>query len=110
MIVLAANGGCPEMCYGQERPISVLHLLDKDGSHIESSIWKTEKMNEAEAKLNEAISKLSNSAPGNIIVKPFIVELNGLNIGLVPREDGECYSYMPYDLAFFPPWDGQYDT
>lgn len=95
---------------GQKRPISVLHLLDKDGNHIESSIWETEKMNEAEQKLRDAISNLPQAKPGNIKVKPFSVELNGLNIGLIPREDGECYIYMPYDLAFFPPWNGQYDT
>lgn len=95
---------------GQKRPISVLHILDKSGNHIESSIWETEKMYEAEKNLKDAINKLSNSKPGNIKVKPFSVKLNGINIGLIAREDGACYNYMPYDLAFFPPWNGQYDT
>lgn len=95
---------------GQKRPISVLHLLDQKGNHIESSIWETEKMNDAEKELAHAINALPKSKPGNVIVKPFKVDLNGIEVGLIARDDGECYNYMPYDLAFFPPWNGQYDT
>jgi len=94
----------------QTRPLAVLHLLDSECSLITSEIWEREKMYEAEAELKNAISNLPNVRYCDIETKTFSVELNGLTFGFIPREDGACIEYQPYGLAFFPPWDGNYDT
>lgn len=94
----------------QTRPLAVLHLLDAEGSLVTSEIWEKEKMNEAEAELNKAIQNLPNSKFCDVKTRMFKVELNGLTFGFRPREDGECIEYQPYGLAFFPPWNGLYDT
>ncbi len=94
----------------QTRPLAVLHLLDSEGSLVTSEIWEREKMYEAEAELKNAINNLPNAKYCDIETKTFSVELNGLVFGFIPREDGACIVYQPYDLAFFPPWDGNYET
>lgn len=91
-------------------PVSVLHLLDSKGNHINSELWTCEKINLAEEKLKAAVNILPNAKPGNIRVRPFEVLINGIRFGIIPREDGKCLEYQPYGLAFFPPWNGIYDT
>lgn len=94
----------------QTRPLAVLHLLDKDGYILDSKIWEKDKINEAENELKRAICELPNVKYCDVEVRPFNVELNGLEFGFIPREDNACIEYQPFGLAFFPPWDGFYDT
>lgn len=94
----------------QTRPLAVLHLLNEDGLHISSEIWETEKMYMAEQELKLAVQSLNGYKYENVMVRCFTVELNGLTFGLVADQELERVSYMPYDLAFFAPWDGTYDT
>ena len=95
---------------GQKRPVSVLHRFNSNWHHIGSEIYEKERMQDAEKTLEDAIAKLPNHQPGDIKVRPFSVKLNGLQFGLIPSGDGKCIEYLPYGLAFFPPWDGTYDT
>jgi len=94
----------------QTRPLAVLHLLDSEGALVSSEIWEKEKMYEAEAELKNAISNLPDARYCDVETQTFSVELNGLTFGFIPREDGACIVYQPYGLAFFPPWNGNYDT
>ncbi len=94
----------------QTRPLAVLHLLDSEGKLATSEIWETENIHEAEAELKKAIEGLPNAQYGDIETTTFEVALNGLTFGFIPREDGACIEYLPYGLAFFPPWDGHYET
>ncbi len=94
----------------QTRPLAVLHLLDADGNHERSQIWETEKMFMAEKELKTAVQSLKDFRYGDIMARCFTVVLNGLTFGLVADEDLKRVTYVPYDLAFFAPWDGTYDT
>jgi hypothetical protein len=52
----------------------------------------------------------------NIKVSPFVHEWNGVSFGLVtqaPEDEDEEWNVIaePGDyMAFYPPWDGDYDT
>lgn len=96
--------------YFQTRSLAILHLLDSDGEHVSSEIWEREEMQEAETELKNAIAQLPSFRFCDVETKSFSVELNGLTFGFIPRDDGQCIEYLPYGLAFFPPWDGFYDT
>jgi len=60
------------------------------------------------------IRSLGNVRYGHVRVQRFQVEIDGQTFGLVdasePEEDYESIHLLPNDLAFFPPWDGTYDT
>ena len=89
----------------QRSLVSVLHLFDAKGAHLASEGWE----GDPERALEEAIAKLANARPGDVSIRPFSVELLGTEFGLVQDGD-ESVEYRPYGLAFFPPWDGTYDT
>lgn len=99
-------GFCFFLDPGQRRLVSVLHLFDANGTHIESQAWESD----AEQALDRAIADLCDPQAGDVAIQPFSVELLGTQLGLIPRDDGRCVEYLPYGLAFFPPWDGTYDT
>ena len=95
--------------YGQQRLVSVLHLFDEQGQHISSKAWDSAAGADPEAELGAAIAALPEATPGNVKVAPFSVEFFGTNFGMVPKAEDRV-DYVPYGLAFFPPWDGLYDT
>lgn len=94
----------------QTRPMAVLHLLDSNGNHTGSQIWETEKMMQAEQALSQAIDNLPGARFGDVMIRCFIVELNGMIFGFEPDEIRNRVNYIPYGLSFIPPWDGTYDT
>jgi hypothetical protein len=67
------------------------------------------------AAMNRHLVALGEHSPGDIWVRPFSVQSNGTNFGLVSRQT-ECgewrVTFMPGNtLEFYPPWDeGGYDT
>ena len=95
---------------GQQRLVSVLHLFDVAGVHVSSQAWDSGSGVDPQTELNRAIAALPKAKPGNVLVVPFSVEFFGTTFGLIPDEDEERVDYEPYGLAFFPPWDGLYDT
>ena len=94
----------------QTSPLAVLHLLDSSGSLTSSEIWEKEKIGDAELELKKAIKHLDNARYCDVETTTFNVVLNGLTFGFIAREDSACIEYQPYGLAFFPPWEGYYDT
>lgn len=94
---------------GQQRLVSVLHLFDATGVHVSSSAWDSAAGADPQSELNNAIAALPNAKPCNVKVAPFSVEFFGTTFGMIPI-DNDRVDYQPYGLAFFPPWDGLYDT
>ena len=70
----------------------------------------------ARALLAQRLSDLGELTYGDIAIRPFKVERFGVEFGLIlwePEEDDEDWTahVEPGDcMAFFPPWDGEYDT
>lgn len=94
---------------GQTRLIAVLHLFDKAGAHLESKSWDTRAGAEPEKALVAAISALPEAKPDNISVQLFTITLLEHEFGL-KKIDSKRVAYVPYGLAFFAPWTGNYST
>jgi hypothetical protein len=60
------------------------------------------------------IRKLGSITYCDITVQRFSVEIDGNTFGLVnasiPKKGYQRIDLVPNGLAFFPPWDGTYDT
>ena len=101
---------------------AVLHTFDKMGRHLNSDIWRAgttadgeaHVIQQAKSRLTEMLAKLGPVKYGNVKVSLFRVEVDGREFGLVdasePEEGYESIHLLPNDLAFFEPWDGNYDT
>ena len=91
------------------RDISVLHIFDKFGFHVESFAWNSETGCDAEEELDKAIGSLFRPYPGDIQIQLFETELLGQTFGLV-KSDKEHVEYIPLGFGFDPPWNGCYNT
>ena len=66
--------------------------------------------------LSERLAELGNVSLETIEVKPFSIVRDGVTFGLIPQEPEEpdeewCVILEPGNyMAFYPPWDGEYDT
>jgi len=99
-----------------------LFLFDSDGNLVDSEIEElgprgSYSEEEANKKYYEKLEKLGDVTYQRIEVKPFSIDHNGTNIGLIvrePEDDGEVWAVelLPGNyMAFFEPWDsGYYDT
>ena len=99
-----------------------LFIFDSEGECLNSiieSLGPREDLIESEAKkkYNSMLSTLGEVSYCRIVVKPFSVDFNGTEIGLIARapedEDDEwAVELLPGNyMAFFEPWDsGEYDT
>ncbi|HZW08248.1 MAG TPA: hypothetical protein VFF65_14080, partial [Phycisphaerales bacterium] len=112
---------------GRRRDFAMLYLFNADGSlrgdggdgaEGGAEIREFASEDEAAAIFADFEKRLASlgSKPGDIVVRPFRLERFGIEFGLIPRppeqkgddwavilEPGNC-------MAFFPPWDGGYDT
>jgi hypothetical protein len=99
---------------------AVLHRFDSSGNHLgtESLFLGTQtyasELNDPEGKLKKMIAKLGPSKYGAVEIKLFSTLIDGSVFGLVDASELEK-SYqridlVPNGLAFFPPWDGTYET
>ena len=105
---------------------ATLHLFDREGNHIESQIsylgssqyatnlgggWTLEEIDEFK---NDIVHELGNVRYCDIRIKLFSVKFDGHRFGLVdasiPKEHYVRVDLLPNDLAFFPPWNGDYET
>ena len=80
---------------------------------IFEKLWLTNaKINNfKEAKIKELVSQLGEIEYGNIEIKPFKIEIDGFQFGLIPNEESEMIELQPSNtLAFEEPWDGEYWT
>jgi hypothetical protein len=72
----------------------------------------------ADAKFHLILSNLGELHYGDIIIQPFELKKFGVTFGLIPidsefveNEDDLCLELRPGNyMAFYPPWDGYYDT
>lgn len=119
-IVAVPNHRGPRSGDGKVKWYAVLHHFDADGKHIETKALFlgtkrfAHQLSKAEAKRDGLIRELGPLAYGDIEVGLFTTRIDGNIFGLVDaserKENYERIDLVPNDLAFFPPWDGTYDT
>jgi len=112
----------PKNWQSKKRWYAVLHTFDKKGKHLRTEAWfagttasgEQEAIKKAQARLDEMIAALGKVKYGNVKVGLFQEKIDGQVFGLVdasvPAEDYERIDLLPNNLAFFEPWDGNYDT
>ncbi len=66
----------------------------------------------SKAKMAELLGSLPEIDYGDIAIRPFRLEVDGVVFGLVVGgdEEYEWAALEPNDLFFTVPWDGSYDT
>ncbi len=100
-----------------------LYLFDDGGKLIEATIDKIGPRaaldkEEARQLYNDRLASLGEVEFGDIEVAPFRINRHDIDFGLIPREleddDEEDYLLIEMQpgnyMAFFHPWDGDYDT
>jgi hypothetical protein len=106
------------------REFIAVYVFDADGVLLDARIDDLG----ARANVNEEVSsalfqkRLAELGPltyGDVAVRPFSVERFGTTFGLIPRppdDDGDDDAGWSVEMhpgnymAFFEPWDGEYDT
>ena len=89
--------------------MSVLHLFDKFGFHVNSQAWDSETGCDPSLELDNAIQALFRPYPGDISVQLFSIQLLGMEFGLLKTSKNHV-EYVPLMLGFNRPWNGCYDT
>lgn len=102
---------------------AVLHLFDQDGNHHSSKIRFLGAGELNEVRLDpEPLQTLLDILPGrhygDIAIKPFRVDFDGVVFGLIDESgdragDGghtDWAELYPDGLGFAEPWNGRYDT
>jgi hypothetical protein len=95
---------------------AVLYLFDRDGTHLQTDFWYGGTSGEPRSpgthvKLEEMVAALGPYEFGDIRVRPFVTMIDDEEFGLVPDEEYECINLQPsMSIAFYAPWDGEYDT
>ncbi len=98
-----------------------LYLFDEKGNLLETRIDQLGGRAQIEAEperdtLAVRLSELGEVAFCDVVVAPFRIERFGVEFGLIAQapEDGSenwWVTVEPGDyMAFYPPWDGNYDT
>ncbi len=113
---------CPEDWKNHKKWYAILHTFDAEGRHLETKAVCTGRTADGEDEVvekartirNEMLSALGEVSFEDIEARLFSVEIDGSTFGLVdgsePEEGIEKIDFLPNDLAFFEPWDGEYDT
>ncbi|NRB52269.1 MAG: hypothetical protein HRU41_31635 [Saprospiraceae bacterium] len=97
------------------REYVVLFLFDQEGN-LEKAQWEFAGTTDfiqfdTEAKIEEMTSRLRGVTFGDIEIKPFKVEIDGYQFGLIPNQEAEMIELQPGStIAFSEPWDGEYYT
>ena len=91
-------------------------IFEADGAFREAridSFGPREGMDEEAAKqrAEERMKELGSVIFTDIIVSPFSIEHQGTKFGFIPEEETGGIELQPGNyMAFFDPWDGDYDT
>ncbi|WP_229070172.1 hypothetical protein [Actinoplanes sp. DH11] len=103
-----------------KRWYAVLHRFDRDGGHTGSEIWFAGTSEQEQASIDSArkrldawLAELPGREFGDIAIRLFQVEADGEVFGLVDQSadyDADHAEFLPDELGFDPPWDGEYDT
>ncbi|WP_093175039.1 hypothetical protein [Sinosporangium album] len=98
---------------------AVLHTFDDEGRHLDTRIERTgtdadyrASVDAAHGLLKEWLDTLPGHHFGDIAIRPFHRELDGVLFGLVIETfEGVRHAELyPDNLGFYEPWDGTYDT
>ena len=92
--------------------------IDNLGLRADATLPGNMKQPDAAAQqlLEQRLASLGEVCFESIEVKPFAIERDGVTFGLIPQEPEEpdedwCVIVEPGNyMAFYPPWDGDYDT
>jgi formate hydrogenlyase regulatory protein HycA len=95
-----------------------VHLFDADGQYRQSTIVRVEDRRTVERELDVVLTPLPDKVYGDIAVKLFQTEYDGMVFGLIDESgdragDGKHVDWVelyPDRLGFYEPWDGTYDT
>jgi hypothetical protein len=106
-----------------------LYLFDDDGRLLEARLDEVGARNDASLpgnmkqhdaadrqRLARRLAELGDVSFEDIEVRPFTVKRDSVTFGLVvqaPEEEDESWSVIAEPgnyMAFFPPWEGDYDT
>lgn len=109
------EGGEPMRWY------SVVHLFDREGNHVQSDIYfagttaddERETVRRAEEHLSELLDQLPGRSYGDIRIRLFRVDFDGVVFGLIDESEpdrGDWAELYPDCLGFHDPWNGLYDT
>ncbi len=105
-----------------KRWYAVLHTFDAGGRHSQTQAWfagvtadgENEVVDKARAKREEMLSSLTDIVFCDVFIKLFSVTIDDHIFGLIdvtePEDKREYVELMPNQLAFYPPWDGSFDT
>ena len=94
----------------------VLYIFDRKGNHLKTNHWYAGTTAEilpdtTRNKLEEMVNELGPVEFRDIAVKPFKTVIDGVVFGLIPDDETESIELQPSStIAFFEPWDGEYDT
>jgi hypothetical protein len=120
--------GLPQDWPRHKRLYAVLHRFDRDGHHLDADIWfagtwaekqqhppdQDPVLARAQSKMAELLDSLPAIEYGDIAIRPFRLQVDGVVFGLVvgsnEEEEYEWATLWPDDLFFAEPWDGRYDT
>jgi formate hydrogenlyase regulatory protein HycA len=98
-----------------------LHLFDHDGNYVssditvvgEADVLRGEMEERAERKLAELVTGLPEREFGDIAIRLFEVDHDGVRFALVDEsepERGDWVELYPERYGFHEPWDGLFDT
>ncbi|MEQ4714749.1 hypothetical protein [Nonomuraea sp. B19D2] len=102
-----------------KRWYAILHRFSPDGSYLDSRIEcagaddrHRESVDAAVQRLSEWLAELPDLEFGDIAIRPFRLEFDGVVFGLILEDhEGDEYAELyPDHIGFYPPWDGSYDT
>ncbi|MFC7531847.1 hypothetical protein [Actinoplanes sp. GCM10030250] len=91
--------------------LAVLHLFGHDGEHRSSEIrdaGPAAGADRARAHLEGLVTALPGAQFGDIAIRPFRLERDGVLFGLIAEDD--YADLLPNGLRFGPPWDGEFET
>jgi formate hydrogenlyase regulatory protein HycA len=115
------NDDTPDWGRERIRWYAYLHLFDDDGRHVRSDITligiapnlRGELGEQATARLTALLDPLPGRHLGDIAIRSFRLQHDGVTFGLIDESDAERGDWMelyPDRLGFAAPWNGSYST
>jgi formate hydrogenlyase regulatory protein HycA len=101
-----------------KRWYAVLHIFDDDGTHLGTEHWfagttadgEDVVCAKAKSKLKKMMTQLGYVTFDDIAVRCFSVDIEGHRFGMIADQEFGIVNLEPNEFAFYPPWNGEYDT